>query len=142
MFCEWYAYQVCDGNQNIVENTYGKYETALYDGWGIKWLTLSKESLNQATVWAAITPADVERLPDGHKSYDGIEKERCNLRRESESFFALSLSNLRYTYEKACSSVTHNVSDQNEVNLVASSSPSKWAECGFDIGKHGPLSCG
>ena len=30
-------------------------------------------------VWTTITPADIDCLPNGHKSYDGIKKEMCNL---------------------------------------------------------------
>ena len=49
------------------------------DSRGSNGLTFTEESLNQTAVWTTITPADVERLPNGHKSYDGIKKERCNL---------------------------------------------------------------
>ena len=47
---------------------------------------------------------------------------------------------IRYTYKKTLLLVTCNVSNKIEVDWVQINSLSKLAECGFDIGKHGPTS--
>lgn len=96
--------------------------------------TLAKESLNQSTIRPTVMPADVERFQDGHESHDCVEKERRDLQE-----FSTGLRSSKVTaYKEAYSNKRIIV---NSTGLISEKDPpSRCAECGFDIGKQGPLS--
>lgn len=60
------AYQVGDGDQEIVEDA------------------LAKESLDEAAARTSVTTADLDGLPDGHGGDDGVEEQRCDLCKQSQ----------------------------------------------------------
>lgn len=106
---EYAVDQVCDRNQNIIENTCRRTVSTVLRSVPaeVRDITFAEEGLDKSTTRTAIAPTDGKGLPNGHKRDDGVKEKRGNLR------FGMVIHNEKKNARKHTKNPRVNMSDNH-----------------------------